>query len=121
MPLRRVRRFASVICLLLTLPLLPAAPAAALVPGSEASLTLDGATEYVGFGNAPATGVQSFTIETWFRRTGAGIATSTGTGGLATVVPLVTKGRGEAETPANLNMNWFLGIDTKNTGRPRTT
>ncbi len=54
MPLRRVlRRFAAAICLLLTLPLLPAAPAAALVPGSEASLTLDGATEYVGFGRRP--------------------------------------------------------------------
>ena len=26
-------------------------------------------------------------------------------------MPLVTKGRGEAESPANLNMNYFLGID----------
>ena len=117
MRLRRVLlRSSPILCLLLALPLLPVAPAAALVPGSEASLSFNGTSQYVGFGDAPTTGVQSFTIETWFRRTAAGVATSTGTGGLATVVPLVTKGRGEGETPRNLNMNWFLGIDTKGTG-----
>ena len=36
---------------------------------------------------------------------------STGTGGLTGVIPLVTKGRGEGETPANLNTNYFLGLD----------
>ena len=110
------RSIAALVCVLLAVPMLPATPVAALVPGTEASLTFNGSNQYVGFGDAPATGVQSFTIEAWFRRTAAGIATTTGTGGLATVVPLVTKGRGEGETPRNLNMNWFLGIDTKNTG-----
>ena len=52
-----------------------------------------------------------FTLELWFKRTGAGVGTSTGTGGLASAIPLITKGRAEAETPANLNMNYFLGID----------
>ena len=37
--------------------------------------------------------------------------TRTGTGGIASAMPLVTKGRAEAETPANLNMDYFLGID----------
>ena len=31
--------------------------------------------------------------------------------GIADAIPLVTKGRGEADSPANLNMNYFLGID----------
>ena len=56
----------------------------------------------------------TFTIETWFRRDGAGVATSTGTGGLASAIPLVTKGRGEADQ-SNVDANWFLGIDTKGT------
>ena len=65
---------------------------------------------YVTFGDATALHVTSFTVETWFRLDAAGTATSTGTGGWGSIVPLVTKGRGEAETPANLNMNYFLGI-----------
>jgi hypothetical protein len=55
-------------------------------------------------------GLAQFTIETWFNRQGAGTAASTGTGGV-TAIPLVTKGRGEADTPTNLNMNYFFGID----------
>ena len=47
----------------------------------------------------------------WFRRTGAGVGHQTGTGGIASAIPLVTKGGAEAETPANLNMNYFFGID----------
>ena len=52
-----------------------------------------------------------FTLELWFKRTGAGVGQSTGTGGIASAIPLITKGRAEAETPANLNMNYFFGID----------
>ena len=44
-------------------------------------------------------------------RTGAGVGVTTGTGGITSAIPLVTKGGAEAETPANVNMNWFLGID----------
>ncbi len=56
-------------------------------------------------------GVQVFTIETWFKRTGAGITTSTGNGGLGAAIPLVTKGRGENEN-SDVDMNYFFGIDT---------
>ena len=34
----------------------------------------------------------------------------TGTGGLTNVFPVITKGMGEGESPANLNMNYFMGI-----------
>ena len=44
-----------------------------------------------------------FTIETWFRRDGAGVTANTGTGGV-TAIPLVTKGVGEAEA-SNVDMN----------------
>ena len=59
----------------------------------------------------PALNASNFTLELWFRRTGVGAGTSTGTGGIASAIPLITKGRAEAETPANLNMDYFLGID----------
>ncbi len=76
---------------------------------NAAALSFDGVDDHVTMGSTSALGLSTFTIECWFKRTGAGITTSTGSGGI-TAVPLVTKGRGEAETPANLNMNYFLGI-----------
>ena len=42
----------------------------------------------------PGLGLQNFTVETWFKRTGTGVAVSTGTNGV-TAVPLVTKGSAE--------------------------
>jgi hypothetical protein len=84
--------------------------AAASVAGAQSGLSFNGTSSYVTFGPSAALGVSSFTVETWFRRDAAGVATSTGTNGWANIVPLLTKGRGEAETPANLNMNYFLGI-----------
>ncbi len=75
----------------------------------SSSLAFNGTNQYVTFGAAPELGVQYFTIETWFYRTGLGVATSTGTGGLSNVIPLVTKGRGEADTD-NRDMNYFLGL-----------
>ena len=60
------------------------------------------------FGAAPGLGASTFTIETWFRRDGAGIATNTGTGGVV-AVPLVAKGMAEAEG-GTVDMNYFLGI-----------
>jgi len=82
--------------------------------GSSASgqpsggLQFDGVNDYVTFGQAPGLGVSQFTIETWFKRTGAGATASSGSGGV-TAVPLMAKGRGEADG-SNLDMNWFLGI-----------
>jgi Concanavalin A-like lectin/glucanases superfamily/FlgD Ig-like domain/Fibronectin type III domain len=74
------------------------------------ALQLNGSSQYATFGTARSLWASSFTVELRFKRTGAGISTSTGTGGWAAVVPLLTKGRGEAEAPDSLNMNWFLGI-----------
>ena len=79
--------------------------------GAGTGLQFNGTTQRVTFGAAPALGVTSFTLETWFKRTGAGVGASTGTGGITLAIPLITKGGAEAETPANVNMNYFLGID----------
>ena len=84
------------------------------VPPSMA-LDFDGVNDYVTFGNGAGLNVTDFTIETWFRRDGAGVSTTTGGGGIASAIPLVAKGAQQAETPLNVNMNWFLGIDTKGT------
>ena len=62
-------------------------------------LQLNGSSQYVTFGAAPALNASNFTLELWFQRTGAGVGTTTGTGGIASAIPLVTKGRAEAETP----------------------
>ena len=67
--------------------------------------------KYVTFGAAPGLNAAQFTLEAWVLRTGPGLGTSTGGGGLPSAVPLITKGRAEVETPANRNMNYFLGID----------
>ena len=76
------------------------------------ALHFDGAGDSVSFGQATnSLGATQFTLETWLRRTGAGVATSTGSGGVTDAIPLVTKGRSENDTPANVNMNYFLGID----------
>ena len=91
----------------------PASATVSATPSASAatSLQLNGTSQYVTFGAAPGLNAQDFTLELWFRRTGTGVGTSTGTGGIANAIPLITKGRAEAETPANLNMNYFLGID----------
>ena len=77
------------------------------------SLTFNGSTAYVTFGAAPDLGATNFTLETWFYWTGAGATTTTssaGGGGLtAGAIPLVTKGRGEADG-SNVDLNYFLGI-----------
>ena len=87
------------------------------------ALHFDGVNDYVTFGNASTNppsaelGLSTFTIETWFIRDGTGIATTTSGGsdgfvGSDGIIPLVAKGRGEGESPANINMNYILGITT---------
>src|SRR4029453_4159686 len=66
---------------------------------------------YVTFGSTAALGLSQFTIETWFNRQGTGVPSSSGTGGIASFLPLVTKGRGEAEG-SNVDENYLLGINT---------
>ncbi len=64
-------------------------------------------------GAAPTLGAGEFTLEAWIKRTGVGAETTTsgGTGGgLQHAIPIVTKGRGEADGD-NRDMNYFLGID----------
>ena len=77
-------------------------------PADGAAIDFGGTNAYVTFGAAPGLGASTFTIETWFKRDGAGIATNTGTGGVV-AVPLVTKGMAEAEG-GPVDMNYFLGI-----------
>ena len=86
-------------------------PAGAAAPDN--ALQFDGTNDYVTFGQATSTlGATEFTLETWFKRAGtSGTPMGTGTGGLTGALPLVTKGRGEQDTPANLNTNYFLGLD----------
>jgi hypothetical protein len=73
------------------------------------ALLFDGVNDYVTFGNPSAIGLKTFTLELWLRRAGAGVTTSTGTGGV-NAAPLVAKGRAEADG-SNRDMNYFLGID----------
>src|SRR5262245_50665111 len=72
------------------------------------SMQLDGTNDYVTFGQAPSLGASVFTVEVRFKRTGTGITANTGTGGLD-AVPLLTKGRGEADGDTR-DANYFLGI-----------
>ena len=71
------------------------------------------AADYVSFGPAPNLGTATFTVETWFRREGIGAIDQrqpSGTlAGLTAVVPLVTKGRNDADGD-NRDINYFLGI-----------
>ncbi|MCC6652382.1 MAG: T9SS type A sorting domain-containing protein [Candidatus Eisenbacteria bacterium] len=78
---------------------------------AQSAVQFDGVNDHIAFGAAAPLGASTFTLETWFKRTGAGIATSTGTGGVTSAVPLVTKGRGEADG-STLDMNYFLGVRT---------
>src|SRR6185436_5815186 len=81
------------------------------VNASNSSMAFNGTNQYVTFGSAQGLNSANFTLETWFRRDAAGTGVTTGTGGIASAIPLVSKGGAESEAPANVNMNYFLGID----------
>src|SRR5262245_40685656 len=68
------------------------------------------ANAYVTFGAPASLGLPQFTLETWFRRDGGDIETSTGTGGIARFVPLLAKGVANADG-TSADANYFLGID----------
>ena len=61
-------------------------------------------------GTGTAFNSATFTVETWFYRTAAGIGVTTGGGGITSAIPLLTKGTSEGETAA-ADINYFLGID----------
>lgn len=91
-----------------------------VVPPGPYALQFNGTNQYVTYGAAAGLGAQSFTLELWFMRTGAGVAASTGTLGLdggdpsrPTAIPLLTKGRGEADGTTQ-DMNFFLGLTSDN-------
>ncbi|MBI5386816.1 MAG: metallophosphoesterase [Verrucomicrobia bacterium] len=95
----RCRRAIVLVMLTSTLPTVAA----------SSGLQFDGGDDYVTFGQAPELGAATFTIETWFKRNGPGVAVTTGSSGLVAAVPLVAKGRGQADG-SNVDMNWFLGL-----------
>ena len=74
------------------------------------ALQLNGTSQYATLGSTTQLRSATFTVELWFKRTGAGIGTNTGTGGIPDAIPLITKGRAESETAA-ADINYFLGID----------
>ena len=87
-------------------------------PATNSSLDFNGVHDYITFGAAPSLNTASpaatgFTLEAWILIEGAGIATSTGSGGHATVIPIVAKGRSESDA-SGVNMNYFLGISNTN-------
>ena len=62
-------------------------------------------------------GVTSFTLEAWVKRDIGGVTMTTGGNGFDGgggrpngLYPVLTKGMGEGETPANINTNYILGI-----------
>ncbi len=95
---------ATIICALISFAIVPQ------VAAGTFALSFDGSNDRVTFGPAPGLGLGTFTIETWFKRQGAGVGASTGSGGV-TAIPLITKGRGEADGDSR-DMNYFLGIRT---------
>ena len=97
---------------LLHLALLCAFALAPAVRGADLAVRFDGVNDFITFGQAAGLGATNFTLELWFMRQGAGVTTNTGTGGI-TAVPLLTKGRAQADG-SNLDMNYFLGIGTNN-------
>jgi hypothetical protein len=98
-----------VICMVFGM--LLSSPSSRVSAAPEYALQFDGVDDRVTFGAAPALGAQIFTLELWFKKTGPGTTTTTGTGGVTSAIPLLTKGRGEAEG-SNVDMNYFLGIDS---------
>ncbi|WCJ60368.1 lamin tail domain-containing protein [Fontisphaera persica] len=72
-------------------------------------LYFNGIDTYVDFGAAlPSLGLSNFTLEVWFRWDGGGQAASSGSGGVS-AIPLIAKGRGEADGD-NRDCNYFFGI-----------
>ncbi|HXQ36835.1 MAG TPA: LamG-like jellyroll fold domain-containing protein, partial [Anaerolineales bacterium] len=80
------------------------------VPLTAQALDFGAGNAYVTFGDPSALDLAQFTIETWFKRTGAGTTNSTGTSGIPNAIPLVTHGSPQADG-SNLDANWLLVID----------
>src|SRR5262249_21657441 len=77
-------------------------------PGSGAALDCDGTDDYVTMGVAPSLGLDQFTLEGWFYRTGPGQSAGSGVGGI-TAIPLIARGRGESDGDTR-DCNYFFGL-----------
>jgi hypothetical protein len=77
-------------------------------PGTGSALEFDGNDDHVTMGVAPSLGLDQFTLETWLKRTGPGQSIGSGVGGV-TGIPLVAKGRGEADGDER-DCNYFFAI-----------
>jgi len=86
------------------------APVSSAAPGQGLDF---GGASFVSFGDPDSLDLAQFTVEFWFRRDGTGTTTSTGTGGITTAIPLVTKGTSEGDG-SNIDMNFFVGINNAN-------
>ena len=109
----RPRKYSVAVSVLICLifGLLASSPSSRVSAAPEFVLQFDGVDDRVTFGTAPGLGAQTFTLELWFKKTGAGTTTTSGTGGVTSAIPLLTKGRGEGEN-GTIDMNYFLGIDS---------
>ncbi len=67
-------------------------------------------TAYATFGDPAKLDLATFTIETWFKRTGPGVTSTTGSSGVAAAIPLVTHGSPQ-DDGSNVDANWVLVID----------
>jgi hypothetical protein len=75
---------------------------------SQSAVKLNGTSQYIRSTNNSSIRLTRFTLECWFYIDGVSLTTSTGSGGV-TAIPLITRGRGEAEQAAK-DVNYFLGI-----------
>jgi hypothetical protein len=106
---RRARSLVFLVSILLSLPPAAYAPIVSAAAAGSA-LSFNGSNQYATLGSTTDLRLPQFTLELWVRRSGAGVGINTGTGGLASAIPLITKGRAEAETAA-ADVNYFFGID----------
>ena len=63
----------------------------------NSALQFNGSTQYVTFGRASNLNTKTFTVETWFKRTGTGSSSTTGNSGVPDMIPIISKGSPEAE------------------------
>ena len=85
----------------------------AIAAPGDAALLLNGTSQFATLGSASQLRSTAFTLELWLKRTGAGVGIGTGMGGIASAIPLISKGRAEAEN-VNADVNYFFGIDASN-------
>ncbi len=82
----------------------------ATLVNANSAIDLGSSGAFITFGIAPGIATPTFTIETWFKRTGTGVAYTTGTGGID-IIPLISKGADEAEG-STADANYILGIQS---------